>query len=157
MASLGILAKAYRNTASYGTPTWVEIDKIADLAVNPSWDEAEGGSRDSRVKKIAKTMLGIEITGRIKVDTADAGYIALRDAMYTDIAIDLLILNGASDGNGNHGWRADWHVFEGGEDQAMGNRLYMDFVLRVADTANDPKYAEVSGGAPTFTDPGATS
>lgn len=157
MAKLGILAKVYRNTGSYGSPTWAEVAEIADLAVNPAWDEAEGGSRASRVKKTAKTMLGIEVTGRIKVQTSDAGYIAIRDAMYTDIPIDLLVLNGEDDENGAHGWRAEWHVFEGGEDQAMGNRLYMDFVLRVADTDNAVSYAEVSGGSPTFTTPGATS
>jgi hypothetical protein len=154
---LGINAKVYRNTGvDYATPTWTEVDQIADLSVNPEWDEAEGGARSSRIKKSSKTMLGIEITGRIKVQLADAGYVALRDAMYTDIPLDLLILNGANDEDGVHGWRGEWNVMSGTEDQALQNRLYMDFRLTPYDGTEEPMYAEVVAGVVTFIAPGAT-
>lgn len=151
MPKLGVTSKFYWNTNVYASPTWVEMTCIADLAVNASWDEAEGSSRVGRVKQSAKTMMGLEFTGKAKVSDAGADYLALWNALHSDTPLDLLILNGAKDSNGSRGYRADFHVFSGSEDQAMANSLYLDFVLKPAVSDNPTKTAVVSAGAPVFT------
>lgn len=150
MSKLGISAVLYRNTASYGTPTWTAVTCVSDLAINPAWDEADGSTRGSRVKASAKTLLGLEITGKLKVDGADEGYAAIADALLSDTPLDLMILDGGSTTNDVRGWRADFHVFSASQDQAMANVLFDDIVLKPAVSANPTKSVVVASGAPVF-------
>ncbi len=149
---LGILSKVYRNTGTWGAPVWNEVTRISDLSVKPTWDKGDAGTRASRVKKSAKTMLGLTITGKIQVSDSDTHYQNFWDAAHTDGTMDLLILNGPMTTNGVRGYRAEWQCFDASEDQAMGNVLYMDFELEPAPTDNEPKKVKVTGGAPQYTD-----
>lgn len=151
MPKLGINSKVYRNSGTYGSPTWDEVTCVSDLAVNAAWDEADGSSRAGRVKQMSKTLMGLEITGKALVSDAGADYLALWAAIHSDTPLDLMVLNGANDANGVRGYRADFHVFSGSEDQAMANQLYLDFVLKPAVSDNPVKYVVVTTGAPVFT------
>jgi len=151
MSKLGILSKVYLNTASFGTPTWVEVEHISDLSIDPSWDEGDASSRASRAKRTAKTMLDVGISGSIKVSDSDSDYQAFRDAAYQDDTIDLMILNGDQTDDGVHGYRAEFNVFSSSEDQAKGNRLYMNFTLKPGDTDNAVQYAVVASSTVGFT------
>lgn len=150
MAKLGINAVVYHNSGTYGTPVWDVISCVSDLAVNPAWDEADGSSRGSRVKASAKTQLGLEITGKLKVSDTDAGYEVFADALLSDEALDLMILNGDKTANGVRGWRGDFQVFSAVQDQAMANVLYDDIVLKPTVSDNPVKSVLVAAGAPTF-------
>src|SRR4051812_42511826 len=111
---LGIKASLLRNTGTYNSPVWTEITGISDLKENPDWDTAEGNTRASRVKRHAKTLLGLSLSGKIKVDHTDAGYVAVLAALYSDTPLDLVVLDGDptdSTLTGTlTGWRADWLV-----------------------------------------------
>lgn len=157
MAKLGILAKLYyRSAGTYGAPTWTEISLISDLAVNPAWDKADASSRGSRVKKSAKTMLGLEFTGRLKKKPGDASYEAVMNALVSDDVLDVLILDGDKDTENNRGWRCDVQVHSANEDQAMANVLYEDITLEPACTDNEPKAVKVAAGPTlTYSTPGA--
>ena len=144
---LGIKCKAYRNTATYGSPTWSEMTHISDFTVNITWDEADGSSRLSRVKMSAKTMLGLEFSGKIKTNLSDANYVAVRDAMYGDGVLDILVMeDGDNATENNTGFRCDVQVFQGNMDQGMQASLYKDFVMKPAATDNLPQLATVGGG-----------
>lgn len=149
---LGINAKFYRNTGSRNSPTWVEITLISDLAVDPTWEEGDGSVRATPVKQFAKTQLALVINGKCRVDLTDAGYLALKAALLSTSSIDLLILDGLGTTNGVTGWRCDWHVFGGKEDQGLGNVLFMEFTLKPAVSSNLPQSAAVSGGVVVLTD-----
>lgn len=149
---VAIDGKVYRNTGSYGSPTWTEISLVRDVQVNPAWDRVDGSSRAGYVKADAKTQLALSFTLSVKVHLTDAGYIALMDSFVDpNGVIDLLILNGDNATNGVEGWRADFGVFTASEDQSIGNVLYRDFeVGPSAHATNVPKRVTVSGGAPVF-------
>ena len=148
---LGIRAKLYRNTSGiFLSPTWEVIQHISDLSVNANWDEGEASTRASRIKKGAKTMMGLEFSGKVRVSNDDAGYIALWDAAHSDDVLDLLVLNGPLDENGVRGYRVECQVMSNTEDQALGNVLFMDFMLKPSPTSNEPKKAVVAAGAPVF-------
>ena len=149
---LAIQGKLYRNTAAYNSPTWAAIDLVADVQVNPAWDEADGSVRASRVKQFAKTMMGLEISARVRVDLTDAGYLALLGALHSDTPLDLMILNGDKTTNGVTGYRADFHVMSAGEDQSLGNVLFREFTLKPAVSSNDAQKVTVASGAPVFSD-----
>lgn len=152
MSKLGIKCKIYRNTATYGSPTWAEITLIGDASVSPVWDEAAGDVRGSRVKSVAKTLMGLEVSARVRVSNDDAGYEALNDALHSDTPLDLLVLNGPNNEEGVRGYRADWHVMQAPQDQALGAVLFDDLILKPAISANGVKAASVgSGGTLSYT------
>lgn len=155
MGMLGVNAKAYRNTGSYGSPTWSEMTLISDLSVNPAWDEGSADARESRIKQVRKTMMGLEVSGKMKKRISDSNYQALMDALVSDTVLDVLILDASKETVGARGWRFDAQVFSANEDQAMGNVLYEEFVMKPSLDTNAPKAVKVGAGpALTFSTPG---
>lgn len=152
---IGLNAKAYRNSGSYGSPTWLEMTLISDLSVNPSWEEADASARESRIKQTVKTLMALEISGKMKKKLGDDNYDALMNAMLSDDTLDLLILDGDRETEDVRGWRADFQVFSANEDQSMTNVLFEEFTLKPSITENPPKAVLVnSGGSLTFSIPG---
>lgn len=155
--SLAINAKIYRNTATFGTPTWVAVSLFENVSVDPRYVESASNSRDSPFERVAATMAGCSITGRLKVKPGDAGYEALMDAFALRTPVDLLVLNAAKETEGARGVRGEFYVMAAGEDQTIQNRLYRDLELKLADTDNPPKWAKVSDeGALQYAEPGGS-
>ncbi len=152
---LGVNSKLYYNSATYGTPTWVEVSLIADLAVNPQWDERDVSSRGSRVKSMKKTMLGIEVTGTLKKKPGDTVYGKFVDALMSDDTLDVLVLDGPRDQNNVRGYRFDAQVHQGNDDQSLAGGGFLDIVLKPLQDTNPAKAVLVTGGAPTYATPGA--
>lgn len=155
-AKIGLNCKMYRNTATWGAPTWVEVPLVGPLQVGANWAEATGQTRETWVERAARTFLQLNPTGQFRVVDADTTYIAFDDAFHDpDTVLDLMILNGASTENGVTGYRAEWEVMQWAEDQGPGNVLFKDFGLKPgfpSDTTHKPQRVEVSAGAPVFTD-----
>jgi hypothetical protein len=152
-AKLGIDAKAYYNTGTYGSPTWVEITSIRDLAGGAVWDTVEAPSRAERVKKMAKTLAGVSHSGNIKVSNTEATYIYVWEKAISGTGnMDLMVLNGAHTVNGSRGYRYDALVTTNTEDQGIGTALYIDVeFMPDAFGVNPVKTAVVATGAPVFT------
>lgn len=149
---LGVLAKVYVNTGTYSSPTWDVFPGISDWSVNASWDEAEANSRASRVKRVEKTLIGLEVTGKVKTELmTNTDYERVIGALHSDDPLDVMILNGPKDTNGVRGYRFDAHVMSGNQDQGLGAVLYDDVTLKPAASANSPSTVVVSSGAPVFT------
>lgn len=154
---LAINAKLYwRSAGSYGSPTFTEATIIENFAVNPSWDAGDANSRASRVKKSAKTLLGLEFTGRLLKKPGNTTYEAFMNALLSDDVLDVLIMDGDKETVNNRGWRVDVQVHQGNEDQGIGNVLYQDIILRPYPSDNEPKAVKVGAGpALTYSTPGA--
>ena len=156
MPLLGINAKCYRNTSSYGAPNWSEITQISDLSINPTWDKGDASARESRIKQNVKTMMDLEITAKVKKRIGDANYEAIMDALVSDNVLDLLVLDASKETVGARGWRIDAQIFSATEDQAMGNVLYEDITISPSLESNPPKAVKVGAGpALTYSTPGA--
>src|SRR4051812_29841402 len=110
---LGILAKVYRNTGSYGSPTWSECALFSDVSVSPAWDEGSADARESRIKQVRKTMMGLDVTGKMKKKIDDANYEAFMNALLSDAVLDVLVLDASKETVGSRGWRFDAQVFSG--------------------------------------------
>lgn len=142
---LALKAKILRNTGTHGSPNWSECDLFENVQVNPSYDKADANYRGSRAKREENTLMGLEITGRLKVKSDDANYTAFEDAYVASSAIDLLILNGPDDEPGVSGWRADFGIRSFNEDQSIGNVLYKEVTLTPADTDNEVVAVRIEG------------
>lgn len=152
-AKIGILAVAYLNTNSYATPTWLAITSISDWKVGAKWDEGDASTRLSRLKLALKTQLGLEISGKLRsANSGDASYSTILAALVTDAQLDMMILNGPSATNGVSGFRADFQVFDGSEDQGLSAVVFDEVTLRPSpNTDGNYNSVLVASSAPVFT------
>jgi len=156
-AKIGINCKAYYNSATWDSPTWVEIKCIENWMANFAWDKQASDSRASFIKTTVKTMAALSYSGRLKEPKAgytDAAYDAMMESLLgADSPLDMLILNASNETEGAEGFRGYFHIYSGNEDQGLGSRLYKDVELEPADPAEADeqiKYAVV-GASPGFT------
>jgi hypothetical protein len=152
---LGIKAKAYRNTGTYVSPTWVAMDFIKDATTGMPWDLVEASTRSSRVKTYVATQADFAISFSMRVDYTDTAYLAMRSASVSATAQDLLFLDGALTDEGCQGFRADFLVTLTSQPQGLGDAIYDSFDAKPAVTANLPKAIVVgASSALTATNPG---
>lgn len=153
-AKIAVKAKIYRNTSDFDTPSWSENKRVADATYTLTPDEGSADDRGSRVHQFEPTQYTIEVTGRMRVDSDDAEYVAFRDAAAQDLGLDLLVLDGPNDTENSEGCRGWFKVFAFSEPQEMANVLYREFTLKPCvpqDDSDTPvKFAIIESG-PTLT------
>lgn len=153
---VGIKSKIYRNTGTYGSPTWTEITLVRDGTLNVPWDLADASTRATRVKLNAKTMLDLTFNCAVRADDADAGAVALFGAAFEDTVIDVLALDGPISTEGSSGVRFHALVNMTSQDQGAGSVVYNTYDLKPGfSTEGYPKYIVTgSSSALTAADPG---
>ena len=152
-AKIAIKAKLYRNTGTYGSPTWTELTCISDCSLEAAWDEGEASTRETRMKLALKTMLALGVTCKLRAsDSGDAGYTAIIAASVADTQIDILILNGSSTSSSATGFRFTSQVFSANEDQGLGQVVFDEVKFKPTPNS-DGNYnsALVTAGSPVFT------
>lgn len=143
---LGINAFIYRNTATFGAPTWSAVTYFEQVNVDPRYTVAPSNSRDSRFERGVPTLAGAGLRGRLKNVIADTNVVAILDAFALTTVVDLLVLNASETTVGARGFRGEFYVIAAGEDQGPTSRLYYDLEFVFADGANLPKWAKVGAG-----------
>lgn len=116
----GALAKAYRNTGNFSSPTWNEVPLFDDLTINPTWGTSPANSRASLVSAESPALASWSITGTMKVIQDDADYLALNAARIAASPFDMLFLTGANNTNAEVGLRCEWLIKTASQDQGTG-------------------------------------
>ena len=152
----GIKAITYRNTGTYGSPTWTAINLIRDTNTPTPWDLQDASVRATRVKLYHPTQIDFNASMVIRADDADAGYNALADAAISGTAMDLLMLDGPITTEGVRGIRAHFHVSNNNDPQEIGGIVYKTFDLKPGFSSDGVPKAIVVGAssALTQTNPG---
>lgn len=153
-AKVAVKAKIYRNTSVFATPSWTENKRVADATYTYTPDEGSADDRGSRIHQFEPTQYTIEVSGRMRVDPDDAEYVAFRDAAAQDLALDLLVLDGAETTVGSEGCRGYFKVFNFSEPQEMANVLYREFTLKPCvpqDADETPVQFAIIEAGPTLT------
>lgn len=152
----GIKAVIYRNTGTYGSPTWTAVTLVRDLTVSAPWDMSDASTRASRVKLSAKTMMDITIGIVLRADDLDAAAVALYSAAFEDTAIDFLVLDGLISVEGSSGIRCHMLTNLTSQDQGSGNVIYNNYDLKPTYSSEGVPKMIVTGAtsALTATDPG---
>lgn len=127
---LGINAKVYRNTGTYGSPTWTAISLVRDVQDASTFQEADASSRATKAVLTKKTMTQIQHDLVVRADASDAGYQALWDASQDGTVIDVLILDNAITVEGSLGYRYHAEVFKTGQNQDASGVIYTNFTLK---------------------------
>jgi hypothetical protein len=136
---IGLNAKLYRNTGSFGSPTWVEVTNIQDLDLADSMDEFDATTRGSGgMAESEPTVRSIELSWNMK-NNADTHMIAFRTAYFNRAAVDLQALDGPIATIGSHGVRGRFKFHEFGKPQPLRDGQMLNLRAKPApDDTNGP-------------------
>lgn len=147
---VGVRAKAYRNTGTYGSPTWVAMGLVKDATPNMPWDMLEAGARETNAKLYAKGRADLSVQFTMRADDADAAYNAVADAAASQTAtLDLMFLNAAVTKEGARGFRAEWLINLTSEPQEIDGSIYDQFEAKPTWTSNGYPKTVVMGATST--------
>lgn len=150
---VGVRARAYRNTGTYGSPTWVAMGLVKDVTPSMPWDWVEAGARETNAKLYAKARADLGVQFTMRADDLDAAYNAVADAAASQTAtIDIMFLNAAITKEGCRGFRTEWLINLTGEPQEIDGSIYDQFEAKPTWTANGFPKTVVMGATstPTF-------
>lgn len=136
---VGLDAKLYRNTGTFGVPTWDEIPEVQDLNVPLDKGEAEVKQRGLDWRLFVETLKETTIDFELLHDdtAASSDFDVIRDAYHTiGTVIDFLVLDGSSATSGSTGFRAECFVKQFAENQPLEEALTHTVSLRPTPTAN---------------------
>ena len=144
----GIGGRRYRNTGTYGSPTWTAQTNDLDVTCSLPWDYVEAGSRATRAKVYMKARADLQIQVKARADDADAGSIALlAAAMSPTTVMDCLVLNGLITTEGASGFRGEFLVSLTGEPQEADGSIYDTYDFKPTWTTNAAGPSTVVMGA----------
>jgi hypothetical protein len=133
----GIGGRVYRNTGTYGSPTWTVQSYVHSVRPSMAWGMVEAGNRATRAELFMKARAALTIEVMMKADDADAGYQAFRVAAMSPTAVlDLLILDGLISVEGVSGWRGEFLANLTSAPQEIDGSIYDTFELRPTFTLN---------------------
>lgn len=142
---LGLNAKLYRNTGTYGSPTWTEWNFIKDLSLEQSTAEADATTRaNGGWKATVATLKDASLTFSAPHDVSITQYKALVDGYYSNASFELLVLDQAVATVGATGLRASFMVTSMTEGQPIEDIQANDFTLKITASENDPAQHTVS-------------
>ncbi len=152
----GIAAGVYKNTGTYGSPTWTLQTLIKDVSPSFPWDMVDASVRGTRAKLYAKTQIDLAFQIVMRADDADTIYGAWVDAAFSPTTkFDLLILDGLIAVEGARGIRAEFVVGMSQQTQAIGDIVFSTFDIKPAPgtvLTNYPSSVVMGASStPTFT------
>jgi hypothetical protein len=132
---LGLNAKLYYNTGSYGTPTWTLCDFMKDVSLELSSAEADATTRaNGGWKATLATLQDASLTFTAPHDVSITAYAAFVDAWYDRTPLELLILDQAVATAGATGLRASFIITGMTEGQPIEDIQANDFTLKLTNT-----------------------
>lgn len=126
-----------RNTGTYASPTWAEVDHTKDVTHNGTSVEADATDADSTSVETVVIATSEEITGQLRYADANADYLAIRDAFFARTATEFAIFRGDMTVNGTKGRRMTCQVTQFQESYPQDGILIADFTLKPTPNANN--------------------
>lgn len=146
--SIGLNAKTYRNTGTFGTPTWTLMTNITDMTLDDSMDEADTSTRGGGGFSASEpTLRNLELTfGMINKPGTNAEFEAVLDAYTGRTSLDLAVMDGVITTIGQRGVRARWKVHQFPRAQELRGAQTIEVVMKpcIDDTNGPPVDMEIS-------------
>ncbi len=137
--TLGLEAKLYRNTGTYGIPVWEEIEDAQDVSLNLEAGEAEAKRRGGGgwAETIA-ALKGASIEFGLLYRSSNTDFTALRDAYLNRTAIDILVLDGDVATTGSQGLRAACHITNFSREEPLEEALTVSVTAKPTPNDDSP-------------------
>lgn len=124
MATRGLDCVLYRNTGSYASPVWNEVDTIRDETVNDEKRLADGSTRRSRFVEQVTTLRELSLEFSIKKDVNNADWVAFSDAYWNNTLIEVLVCDSPISGDAQDALRFTAEVVSMGEDRGLESVVF---------------------------------
>lgn len=144
---LGVNGRTYRNTGTYGSPTWTEIKNVKDLGLNIEHEEYDASTREGGGwEGIVSALIRASIEYQMRYDTTDANWIAIRDAALSigdANVIEFAIMDGPIGTTGSQGLRASFSILKFPRSENLAEHMMVDVAMKPAPSANAPAWYTV--------------
>jgi hypothetical protein len=142
---LGIDAKLYRNTGTFGTPVLNVVDNCRDLTLGLEKNEADVTTRgNDGWRAIVGVLKDATIEFNMIADGADDDYIAFRDAFLTNDDVEVFVMSADVDEADSEGLRATCSVLGFTRNEPLEEALNIDVTLRPTYNTNAPEWVDGS-------------
>lgn len=143
---LGMEARLYRNTASYATPTWVEVTNVKDVTLNLEKGEADVTTRANQGwRATVGTLKDASVEFQMVWDTDDAGFSEIQQAFFANTPIEFAIMSGDITDPESEGLRATCDIFSFTRNEALEEAIMVDVSIKPTYADNAPEWIN---GAP---------
>lgn len=139
--SIGLSAKSYRNTGTFGTPVWVAVDNVQDLTLGDNMEDADTSVRGGGGFATSEpTLRNLDLTfTMINKPGTNAEFEAVLDAYTARTPLDLAVMDGVITTPGQRGVRARWKVHQFPREQAIRGAQTIEVMLKPCyDDTNGP-------------------
>lgn len=141
----GLDCKCYRNSATYGSPTWALVNPVIEVTINFGLSTIDASNRDSTYRLNLPALKEISVDIQMHKDKADADFAALETAAQTNATIDMLILDGAQNSADSDGWRIQGFFSSWNESQGLEDAVIVDATFVPVATSNAVAVATGTG------------
>ena len=141
---LGLEAKLYRNTGTYATPTWKEMENVKDLTLNLEASEADATTRGNggwRATVAALKEGSIEF--EMVWDTADDDFTAIQEAYFNGTEIEFAVLDGDVTVGGTQGLRATMSILKFTRTEPLEEAITVSVTAKPTYADNPPEWMKV--------------
>jgi len=142
---LGMQAKLYRNSGSYGTPTWVEVGNVKDLTLNLEAGEADVTTRsNSGWRATVATLKDGSIEFEMVWDTTDPNFTAIQQGFFNNTPVEFAVMDGAIATAGSQGLRATMSITNFSRSEALEEAIMVSVTAKPTYAANGPSWMTVA-------------
>lgn len=142
---LGLDGKMYRNTGSYGSPTWNEMPGVKDLTTSLEKASADVSNRASGWRKERGTLKTLSLSFQMVWDPEDLDFDALLTSFLNNTSIDCVVLDGPVATAGSQGPRATFEVFKFERSEELEGAMMVDVELKPTyATGQEPYWYEAA-------------
>ncbi len=129
----------YRNTGTFGSPTWVLIDNIENLKIGSSRTKAAASTRASIYNKYLPGQLDLSISFQMPRNVSDTDFTTLRTAFLAGTTIGVAYAAGPIATQGTRYVKLDCKITKMDEDEPLDAACMVDVELVPdATSTNDP-------------------
>lgn len=148
----GFEHKLYRNTGTFGSPTWDLVPNCRDMETPMAMTKNEASIRGNRTKMFAPGQLDWGLNWQMVYDPSDTDLTELRTVFLTAATVDLMDLDGLIATSGSLGTRAICYLFGLGNPKPLDGIAVFDVEAAPAYDLTNGGVTYVSGGnSPTYT------
>ena len=141
---LGMEAKLYRNTGSFGAPTWVEMTNVKDLTLNLEASEADVTTRgNAGWRATIAALKDGSIEFEMVWDPADAGFTAIQDAYFNNTTVEFGVMDGDITSSGTQGLRATMSITKLTRSEPLEQAITVSVTAKPTYSANAPDWMTV--------------
>jgi len=147
-ARIGLNANLYRNTGTYGSPTWVAVTNVKDLTLGIKKAEADVSTRGNNGwEAIVETLKKGDISFGMVDNPADAQLQAISAAFFANPStpIEFAIMDGAMTDVNSQGLRALFSIIEFSREEKLEEGIMYNVGIKPTFSAHPPAW--ITGSA----------